>query len=174
MIACRTKSADDTRELAAAMAPLVTPGDVILLAGDLGSGKTVFAQGLGRALGVERPITSPTFTLIHEYDAPGMRIMHADLYRLDRLQEVIDLGLGELVDDDAIALVEWGDLAEAAFVTNFLEVRFAYVDGEDDSRHLALRTVGQAWSARLAALQRALDRWDAHGNGNGNGNGSAA
>ena len=162
MIACRTKSADDTRELAAAMAPLIERGDVILLAGDLGSGKTVFAQGLGRALGVERPITSPTFTLIHEYDAPqsDLRIMHADLYRLDRLQEVIDLGLGELVDDDAIALVEWGDLAEAAFVTDFLEVRFAYVDGEDDTRHLALRTVGHAWSARLPALQSALDRWN--------------
>ena len=162
MIACRTKSADDTRELAAAMAPLVKPGDVILLAGDLGSGKTVFAQGLGRALGVEGPITSPTFTLIHEYDAPRseLRILHADLYRLDRLQEVIDLGLGELVDDDAIALVEWGDLAEAAFVTDFVEVRFVYVDGEDDSRDLTLRTVGQAWSARLPALQHALDRWN--------------
>jgi len=163
VIACRTKSADDTRELAAAMAPLVKPGDVILLAGDLGSGKTVFAQGLGRALGVERPITSPTFTLIHEYDTPAMRIMHADLYRLDRLQEVIDLGIGELVDDDAIAMIEWGDLAEAAFATDFLEVRFAYVDGEDDARERTIRTVGPAWSARLPALQRAVDRWNGHG-----------
>ena len=160
MITCRTKSADDTRELAAAIAPTVRAGDVILLAGELGSGKTVFVQGFGRALGVQRPITSPTFTLLHEYDTSSCRIMHADLYRLDRLQEVIDLGIGELVDDEAIALVEWGDLAEAAFATDFLEVRFAYVEGEDDARDVTLRTVGNAWSARLPALQRALERWD--------------
>lgn len=173
MITCRTKSADDTRELAAAMAPLVRAGDVILLAGDLGSGKTVFAQGLGRALGVEGPITSPTFTLIHEYDAPELRIMHADLYRLDRMQEVIDLGIGELVDDDAIALVEWGDLAEAAFASDFLEVRFAYVEGEDDTRRLTMRPVGAAWAIRLPALQRALERWNGASGGNGaSGNGS--
>lgn len=160
MITCRTKSADDTRELAAAVAPLVRAGDVLLLAGELGSGKTVFAQGLGRALGVQGPITSPTFTLLHEYESATFRIMHADLYRLDRLQEVIDLGIGELVDDEAIALVEWGDLAEAAFATDFLEVRFAYVDGEDDARTVEVRTVGNGWSARLGALQQALGRWN--------------
>jgi tRNA threonylcarbamoyladenosine biosynthesis protein TsaE len=171
VIACRTKSADDTRELAAAIAPLVRGGDVILLAGELGSGKTVFAQGLGRALGVEGPITSPTFTLIHEYDTPELRIMHADLYRLDRMQEVIDLGIGELVDDEAVALVEWGDLAEAAFASDFLEVRFAYVEGEDDTRLVSARPVGAAWAVRLPALQRALDRWTG-GNGASGANGA--
>jgi tRNA threonylcarbamoyladenosine biosynthesis protein TsaE len=167
VIDCRTKSAEDTRELAGTMAPFVRPGDVILLAGELGVGKTVFAQGLGRAIGVDQPITSPTFTLIHEYDAPACRVMHADLYRLDRLQEVIDLGLTELVDDDAIAMIEWGDLAEAAFATDFLEARIAYVDGEEDARTISLRTVGPAWGARLPGLQRALERWSTGPNASG-------
>ena len=174
MIECRTKSPDDTRELAAALAPHVRPGDMILLAGDLGAGKTVFAQGISRALGVERPVTSPTFTLIHEYDGRDLRIMHADLYRLDRLQEVLDLGIGELIDDDAVALVEWGDLAEAAFAADFLEVRFAYVEGEDDSRRVSLRPVGGPWCGRLPELQSALDRWSGSGGRSGSESGGGS
>ena len=77
MITARTKSPDDTRELAGAMAGLARAGDVVLLAGELGAGKTVFAQGFGRALGIEEPITSPSFTLVRIY--PGrVRLVHAD------------------------------------------------------------------------------------------------
>ncbi|HEX7167415.1 MAG TPA: tRNA (adenosine(37)-N6)-threonylcarbamoyltransferase complex ATPase subunit type 1 TsaE [Acidimicrobiales bacterium] len=156
-----TKSAEDTRELGAAVASLVRRGDVLLLAGDLGAGKTTFTQGFARALGVDGPVTSPTFTLLHEYDARGMKILHADVYRLERMQEVVDLGLGELVDDDAVALVEWGDVAEPALPKDFLEIRIAYPSGdaEDDVRTFTMRTVGASWAPRLAALQRALDRW---------------
>ena len=106
-------------------------GDVILLAGEMGAGKTAFAQGFGRALGVTEPITSPTFTLVHSYDTGGPTLHHADLYRLDQLAEVADLALGELAEFDGIVLVEWGDVVESTFGEH-LVVRLDLVD--DDRR----------------------------------------
>ncbi len=157
MIVAATKSAEDTRELAAAVAGLVRSGDIVLLAGDLGAGKTTFAQGFGRALGVEGPITSPTFTLMRPYEG-RLRLLHCDVYRLDHLQEILDLGITELVDDESVALVEWGDRAEAVLPPDFLEVTISYGTSEEE-RRLDMRSVGRSWSARTPALQRALERW---------------
>jgi tRNA threonylcarbamoyladenosine biosynthesis protein TsaE len=152
-----TKSADDTRELAGQVASLAKPGDVVLLAGELGSGKTAFAQGFGRALGVDEPIVSPTFTLVRTY--PGrLSLVHVDVYRLDHLQEVVDLGLPEMLDDGGVALIEWGDMAAPALPADFLEVRFDYGEADDD-RYLGFRVVGPSWSPRQAALRAALARW---------------
>ncbi|HMC42596.1 MAG TPA: tRNA (adenosine(37)-N6)-threonylcarbamoyltransferase complex ATPase subunit type 1 TsaE [Acidimicrobiales bacterium] len=157
MITALTKSPEDTRELAGALAPLSRAGDVVLLAGELGTGKTVFAQGFGRALGIQEPITSPSFTLVRIY--PGrVRLVHADVYRLDHLQEVVDLALLELVDEGAVALVEWGDVAAPALSPDFLEVGLEWGAGEDE-RRISLRTVGHAWLARQGALSAALGRW---------------
>ena len=104
--------APGTRALAAALAPVCRPGDVLLLSGDLGAGKTTFAQGFAPALGVDEPVTSPTFTLVRlrgRAGPTGVRtLLHADVYRLDHLGEIADLGLGQLVEDGAVALVEWG------------------------------------------------------------------
>jgi tRNA threonylcarbamoyladenosine biosynthesis protein TsaE len=160
MIEAATKSADDTRELAAALAPLAKGGDIVLLAGELGAGKTTFTQGFGKALGIDEQITSPTFTLMRPYDGRNLRLLHCDVYRLEHLQEIIDLGINELVDDEAVALVEWGDVAEPVLPADFLEIRFSYGDEEaDDHRSLAVRAVGGSWAARNAAVQRALERW---------------
>ncbi len=157
MIRAVTKSAEDTKELAAAVAAFVKSGDILLLAGDLGAGKTTFAQGFGRALGVDEPITSPTFTLMRPYQG-RLRLLHCDVYRLDHLQEILDLGISELVDDDSVALVEWGDHAEPVLPPDFLEVHIAY-GGSEEERRLQFRWVGSDWSARAPALRRALDRW---------------
>lgn len=154
-----TKSVDDTREMAGQVATLAKPGDVVLLVGDLGSGKTAFAQGLGRALGVDEPIVSPTFTLVRTY--PGrMPLIHVDVYRLDHLQEVVDLGLAEMLDEGGVALIEWGDMAAPVLPADFLEVRIDYGDGDDD-RTFSFRVVGPSWSPRQRALQAALARWRA-------------
>ena len=158
MIRLRTKSVDDTRALAFELAALSRAGDVILLAGDLGAGKTAFAQGYGRALGVVEPITSPTFTLVRTYDEGRFPLIHVDVYRLDHLQEVVDLALLELVDEGAVALVEWGDVAAPALSPDFLEVGLEWGAGEDE-RRISLRTVGHAWLARQGALSAALGRW---------------
>jgi len=154
----RTKSVDDTRTLAGELSPLLRAADIVLLAGDLGAGKTAFTQGLARGLGVREPVTSPTFTLVRPYEG-RLRLLHADVYRLDRLQEVVDLGLVEQLDDHAsIACVEWGDLAEPVLPADFLEVRISYTEA-DDERVLRLRTVGAAWSGRLGEVSRSISQW---------------
>ena len=157
MIDAFTKSADDTRELGAALAPIVTGGDVVLLAGDLGAGKTTLTQGLARGLGVEDRVTSPTFVLMHLYEGT-LPVAHVDAYRLDHLQEVIDLGLAEMLDDGALAIIEWGDVVAPVLPADFLEVRLEYGD-DDDERQVRLRVAGPRWSARTAALRQAVERW---------------
>jgi tRNA threonylcarbamoyladenosine biosynthesis protein TsaE len=151
----RVSSLDGTRAVAAALAGLSREGDVILLAGDLGSGKTAFAQGFGWALGVTEPITSPTFTLVHSYDTGGVTLHHADLYRLDQISEVADLALAEY---RGIVLVEWGDVAESVF-GDHLVVRLDVVDDEPDARVIEIRPIGGAWARRWGALQTAAAEW---------------
>src|SRR5207302_9909644 len=127
----------DTRDLAAAVAPLVRSGDILLLSGDLAAGKTTFTQGFARGLGVDDVITSPTFVLMHPYEG-RLRLLHLDLYRLEHLQEVIDLGLLELVEEEGVALIEWGDVAAPVFHTDYLSIDVGFGTGVDD-RVLRLR-----------------------------------
>lgn len=163
-VVARTSSVDATRDLAAAVAGLARPGDVVVLAGDLGAGKTAFVQGFGRALGVEERITSPTFTLVHVYEG-RLPIHHLDAYRLEHLNEALDLGLAEMLDDGGVVLVEWGDAILPVLPHDLLEVRLTFGDGDDD-RGLHLRPIGPGWAARWAALTRALSPWlDAPGGG---------
>jgi tRNA threonylcarbamoyladenosine biosynthesis protein TsaE len=165
VLTAHTKAAEDTRELGAALAALAKAGDLVLLSGDLGSGKTTFAQGFGGGLGVQEPIVSPTFTLVRTY--PGrIPLVHCDVYRLDHLQEVIDLGLAELLDDGGVALIEWGDMAAPSLPADFLEVRLDFGDDAglfgddmDDERRLRFRIVGPTWAPRQAAINAALSRW---------------
>lgn len=159
-----TASPGATRDLAATVAARCVPGDVLLLSGDLGAGKTTFAQGFGRALGIVEPVTSPTFTLVREYavaDGPGgIRVLlHADVYRLEHLAEVADLGLGQLVEDAGVALVEWGDAAEPVLGDGALSIRLAAVAGDEDRRSVALSADGSAWEVRWPDLVAALEPW---------------
>jgi len=157
VLTAHTKSADDTRALAAELAAVARRGDLFLLAGDLGAGKTTFVQGFGRALSVSEPITSPTFVIVHTYDG-AFPVVHVDAYRLERLQELLDLGLGELLDHEGVTLIEWGDAVIPALPPEFLEVRLELGD-DDDERILRLRSAGASWAARDDALHGALDRW---------------
>lgn len=153
-----TAHVDDTRALARALSALAMPGDVIVLAGELGAGKTAFAQGFGAGLGVMEPITSPTFTIVREYEGARLDLHHLDVYRLDHLREAGDLGLGEMLDEDAVMLVEWGDAILAALPADYLEVRITFGEGDDD-RHFEIRSVGVRWAARHRALAEALAPW---------------
>lgn len=156
-----TKSAEDTRELGAALAGLVKPGDVVLLSGDLGAGKTTLTQGLARGLGVEEPVVSPTFILARPYKG-RLPLLHADAYRMDNLQEVTDLDLPEALEDGAVAVVEWGDVIAPALPADFLAVRIEFGAGDDD-RHLTLRVVGTSWAHRIEPVAKALERWASTG-----------
>lgn len=154
----RTKSVDETRQLGAALAELTRAGDLLLLAGDLGAGKTAFTQGLGRGLGVDEPITSPTFTLAREYQGTRLRLHHLDAYRMESMVEIFDVGLPELLDDEAVVVVEWGDAIAPGVPADFLEIRITLGDGDDD-RAFEVRAVGPSWSARERAVSTVLAPW---------------
>ena len=161
-----TTSADATRALAGRLAPLCRAGDVILLVGDLGAGKTVFAQGFAAALGVAGPVTSPTFALVRHYRcnalSPVASLIHADVYRTRSWAEVVDLGLAELVEEDAVALVEWGDVAAPALGEHALEVTLRLPDAVASPGRRTVAVSGRGrWARRAgevaAALEPALD-----------------
>jgi tRNA threonylcarbamoyladenosine biosynthesis protein TsaE len=160
MIIAFTSSADETKQLAAAIAELTRSGDLILLAGDLGAGKTAFAQGFGAALGITERITSPTFTLVSQYSG-RLELNHLDVYRLDQVDEALDLGLAEMLDDSGVTLIEWGDTIIPALPADYLEVRLRLGEGDDD-RMLEIEMVGSRWSARTRALSTALTPWIGH------------
>jgi tRNA threonylcarbamoyladenosine biosynthesis protein TsaE len=167
-----------TRAVASAIAGLVRPGDMIVLAGEMGAGKTAFAQALGQALGVTEPITSPTFTLVHSYSTSGkLTLHHADLYRLDRSAELEDLALHELAAFGGVVLVEWGDVVGGA-LGDHLEVRLSRPDddahdnaddedagessetfGDSGAREIELHATGGSWAGRWDRLGRAVEAY---------------
>jgi tRNA threonylcarbamoyladenosine biosynthesis protein TsaE len=155
--ALRTGSATATRELAGIVADHVRGGDLVLLVGDMGTGKTTFVQGFAQALGVDEPVTSPTFTLARTY--PGrLPVHHVDVYRLERMAEVGDLALGELIDSNGVTLVEWGDVIRAALPASYLEVRLDFGD-DPDARTIVIRAIGPVWLPRAGALATNLAPW---------------
>jgi tRNA threonylcarbamoyladenosine biosynthesis protein TsaE len=145
-----THSTDETLELAGTVGELLRAGDVVSLVGDLGAGKTVFARGIARALGVTEPVVSPSFTIVREYDG-RMPLVHVDVYRIDTVQELYDLGFEELVRDDAVTLVEWGDMIDGLLPVDRLDVRLAPGD-TDDERVVEIEGHGRSWRGRAAEL----------------------
>ena len=105
MLRLRSTSLASTHAIAASLAGVVRAGDLVVLAGEMGAGKTAFAQGFGAALGVTDRITSPTFTIVHSYPVGKLTFHHADLYRLSTQHEVADLALAELAESDGVVLV---------------------------------------------------------------------
>jgi tRNA threonylcarbamoyladenosine biosynthesis protein TsaE len=156
-IELQARSAMETKELAGVIAEHARRGDLVVLAGDLGAGKTTFVQGFAAALGIDEPVTSPTFTLARTYPA-RLPLHHVDVYRLDRMSELADLALGELIDSDGVTLIEWGDVIVTALPTDFLEVHIDFGDDAEE-RMIAVRAVGLAWQARHGALVANLERW---------------
>lgn len=121
----QTSSPEETRALAAALAPSFGPGTVLCLHGPLGAGKTCFAQGLARALGIRRPVGSPTFTLVNEYRGT-LPLAHVDLYRIRGTADALSLGLEDYLDRfPGILLVEWPERAPDLFPPDALHLTFA-------------------------------------------------
>lgn len=152
-----THSPAETDALARRVADVLEAGDLVLLAGDLGAGKTVFARGIGAGLGVTEPVVSPTFTLARVYHG-RLRMVHADVYRLDTVHELLDLGLDDLAEGDAVMVVEWGDVVSGELAPDRLEITLELVDAPDepDVRRVTLAPRGAAWSPRGARLAAAI------------------
>jgi len=156
-----SRSAEETRILGASLAPVLLPGDVLSLNGDLGAGKTCFVQGLAGALEVDGRVTSPTFTLVHEYNG-RFPIVHLDVYRLNYFQEVLDLGFEELLDPAAILVVEWGEAVAPLLPNRYLEIELRRGEsvevteddeGLDDYRSVAFRARGPGWERKLDTMR---------------------
>jgi tRNA threonylcarbamoyladenosine biosynthesis protein TsaE len=144
-------TADDTIAAGEAFAKVLQSSDIVLLSGTLGAGKTTFVKGVARGLGVRERITSPTFTMVREHhcdnDLGIVTLHHCDVYRVATLDEVVDLALGELVEESGVALIEWGELAASIFgrdvmtidfVVNNEEKRTLIVDGVLAHERIAL------------------------------------
>jgi tRNA threonylcarbamoyladenosine biosynthesis protein TsaE len=147
--------------VASALADLARSGDVLVLAGELGAGKTAFAQGFGRGLGVTEPITSPTFVLARDYDDGRIPLHHLDVYRLDQMNEVFDIGLPEVLYDGGVTLIEWGDAIMPVLTADILEVRLTFDVDDDDRRMIVIHPIGPGWASRAGALERTLLKWAA-------------
>lgn len=152
-----TETADQTRDVGYALASLLRPRDTVILTGDLGAGKTTLVQGIGRGLGVQEQVASPTFTLVREY-AGRLDVAHVDVYRLERVQDVVDLGLEEIGGPDRVLLVEWGDAVQDLLPPDRLRIELT-TNGDNEDRRLTLAPDGRTWAARWERLEQALEPW---------------
>jgi len=151
-----TESSEQTQRLGGALGAWLLPGDVILLHGDLGAGKTTLAKGIASALGVGDTVSSPSFALVNEYALPRLRLFHLDLYRLNDPADLESIGFVELTStEDGIAIVEWPERAGALLPDRYLLVDIAYAGA--DRRSVRVTGVPEsAWLDRLPVLQQAL------------------
>jgi tRNA threonylcarbamoyladenosine biosynthesis protein TsaE len=155
MLHLRSDSVATTAAIAASVAGVARRGDLIVLAGEMGAGKTAFAKGFGEAMGVSEPITSPTYTLVHSYPAGRVTLHHADIYRLTSLHEVADLAFSELLESDGIVIVEWGDVVAGSLGDHVL-VRLDFDEDDDDARDIEITATGRSWAPRWAEIERRL------------------
>ena len=129
-----TRSRQETVELGKAIGATLKPGDVAALSGNLGTGKTTLVTGICEALGVRTHVASPTFTMVNEYDARGVTIVHIDLYRVRSGEEAAGLGLEEYFDERYICLIEWPEYIRDILPACGVEVQLEYGDGEEERR----------------------------------------
>ncbi len=145
---------DDTERLGQALGEAVRSGDLVLLQGQLGAGKTTFTRGIARGMGIDQPVMSPTFTLVREH--PGaVPLFHMDFYRLTQADEAEDVGLDDYLVRPGVCVIEWPDIALDRLPSERLELRFTV--HEDETRIVEALAVGsrhgellKEWEARYA------------------------
>lgn len=144
MIEVRCVTPQDTETLGGRVASSLRPGDIVVLAGGLGAGKTLFTRGIATGLGVDEPVVSPSFVLVREYRSGFMPVVHADVYRLDSINEFDDLDVLEM-SKDGVLVIEWGAAVESALPRDHLRIEFEVRD--DESRILRFISEG-SWAMR--------------------------
>ena len=140
-------SEERTKQLAAKLAVYLQPGDVITLSGNLGAGKTTFTKGLAAGLEIKRSVTSPTFTIIKEYQG-RLPLYHIDAYRLEDSDE--DIGFGEYLDGEGVTVIEWAVFIEDFLPDELLAISITYET--EDTRQITFRATGSRYESILNAL----------------------
>ena len=148
-------SAEQTKQVAQKLAALLQAQDLLLLAGDLGAGKTTFTKGLALGLGIKRNIKSPTFTLIREYKEGRLPLYHMDVYRLED-GGAEDLGLEEYFNGDGVSVVEWASFIPEEIPDSYLEIKLNKDDQDDNKRYIDFVAQGKRYEELLAQLKVAL------------------
>jgi tRNA threonylcarbamoyladenosine biosynthesis protein TsaE len=156
VIEIESETADRTREVGQALASMLQPRDTVVLTGDLGAGKTTLVQGIGRGLGVEDHVASPTFTLVREYTG-RLDIAHVDVYRLERVQDVLELALDELGGPERVLLIEWGDAVSDLLPEDRLRVDLTTERSDAETRRIVMTPQGRSWAVRWERLEQVLD-----------------
>ena len=146
------KDKNEMKQFAARLVALVQAGDLVLLNGDLGAGKTTFTQFIGEALGVKRTINSPTFNIIKSYKGTHLKLHHMDCYRLEDSDE--DLGFDEYFEDDALTVIEWSQFIEALLPNESLTINIEVID--EISRHITIEAKGEHYEV----IKEALEQWN--------------
>ena len=150
-----TSSPEETQDVGRLLGEISRPGDVFLLVGNLGSGKTCLTQGIAWGLGVKERARSPTFVLVNEYKG-RLSLYHVDLYRLDDVDEIWDLGLDEYLFGEGVCVVEWAEKALYTFPSEHVMVRFEYLD--ENERRLSLTGVGERGERLVCKVGEKLSR----------------
>lgn len=147
----RAETAQRTQAVARGLGERLRAGDLVILSGELGAGKTTFTQGLAEGLGVRGPITSPTFVIarVHPSLAGRAPLVHVDAYRLGSLAELDDLDLDASVED-SVTVVEWGEGKAEVLAGERLEVRIERPNGDEDARVITITAYGREIAARFA------------------------
>ena len=127
-----TRSREETEELGARLAGVLTGGAVVAFTGDLGAGKTAFVSGMARALGVKERVTSPTFTIVNELEGGRLPLFHFDMYRLGSADELFHIGWEDYLARDGVCAVEWSENVEEAIEPDAVRVSIVRGDGDDD------------------------------------------
>ena len=137
-------SAEETMDFAYKLARNLNIGDTIVLNGDLGSGKTKFTEGILKYFGLDSEISSPTFTIVNEYNAKNLNIFHFDVYRFSSSDEFYAIG-GEDYFSQGLCIIEWGSIISDALPNEYIEINFDKSNENDDYRLLKVRTVGNKY-----------------------------
>ena len=121
-------SFDEINDFAKKIGEIIKKDELIALIGDLGTGKTNFTKILAKAIGIEEPITSPTFTLLKEYNYKNINFIHFDVYRLSSPEEIYDLGYEDYIHNGYIVVIEWADIVESELPKEYIEIKFSYLN----------------------------------------------
>lgn len=142
MVQFITDSEEETMRLGKSLGARLRAGDVVLLEGEMGAGKSVFSRGVARGMGVEGPVPSPTFTIVNVHEGTRGRLYHFDLYRLEGADALYEMGLDEMIGTDGVALVEWPSQAAEAMPERCLRATITYDGDAPERRRIALSPEG--------------------------------